>query len=112
MWTVAGKSVKSRLFLGTAQYSSPEILRQSVDASGTDVLTVSLRRQSPEIRGGQTFWDAIKHLGVNILPNTAGCRGARQAVTTARMAREIFNTNWIKLEVVGDDYNLQPDPFE
>jgi len=87
-------------------------MRQSILASGTNVVTVSLRRQAPKSKGGQQFWELVKSLGVRVLPNTAGCRSAKEAVNTALMARELFNTNWIKLEVIGDDYNLQPDPFE
>ena len=75
-------------------------------------LTVSLRRESGTGRAGQSFWSFIQSLGLKVLPNTAGCHSVKEAVTTAHMARELFDTNWIKLEVVGDDYTLQPDPFE
>jgi len=84
---------------------------RAIEASGTQVVTVSLRRQAPRQGGGASFWEMIKGLGVHVLPNTAGCKSVREAVTTAQMARELFDTNWIKLEVIGDDYNLQPDPF-
>ena len=86
-------------------------MQESIIASGTQIVTLALRRQSPEKNGGSAFWDLIKNLGVHILPNTAGCRTAKEAITVAHMARELFNTNWIKLEVTGDDYTLQPDPF-
>ncbi|MBC8716036.1 thiazole synthase [Ochrobactrum sp. Marseille-Q0166] len=106
-----GKSFESRLLLGTAQYPSPSILADSVRASKTEIVTVSLRRESGNMRAGQDFWTLIKDLGVSVLPNTAGCHTAREAVTTAKMAREVFGTNWIKLEVIGDHDTLQPDPF-
>ena len=71
---------------------------------------MSLRR-SGGLKEGAAFWDILKELPVNFLPNTAGCHSVKEAVTTAHMAREVFKTNWIKLEIIGDDYNLQPDPF-
>lgn len=106
-----GKTFASRLLLGTAQYPSPSILADSVRASSAEIVTVSLRRESGNQRAGQDFWKLIKDLGVSVLPNTAGCHTAREAVTTAKMAREIFGTSWIKLEVIGDHDTLQPDPF-
>jgi thiazole synthase len=112
MLTIGSKTLNSHLFLGTAQYPSPEILRQAILSSMAEVVTVSLRRQSPDQQGGRSFWELISSLGVTVLPNTAGCRTAKEAITTAHMARELFETNWIKLEVIGDDYTLQPNPFE
>jgi thiazole synthase len=109
MWTLIDQTLTSRLLLGTAQYPSPEIMQQSIRASGAEVVTASLRRQSPRDRAGARFWELIQSLGVRVLPNTAGCRTVKEAVTTAHMARELFNTSWIKLEVIGDDYTLQPD---
>lgn len=106
-----GKTFESRLLLGTAQYPSPSILADSVRASKSEIVTVSLRRESGNMRAGQDFWTLIKDLGVSVLPNTAGCHTAREAVTTAKMARDVFGTNWIKLEVIGDHDTLQPDPF-
>ena len=97
--------------MGSALYSSPEQMQQSVRASGSEVVTCALRRQNPKEKSGARFWELIQELGVNVLPNTAGCRTVKEAVTTAQMARELFKTNWIKLEVIGDDYNLQPDPI-
>ncbi len=111
MWQLADKTVNSRLLIGTALYPSPEIMLDSISASGAEVVTVSLRRQNPAESGGQEFWQMIQSLNLNLLPNTAGCHSVKEAVTTAQMARELFDTNWIKLEVIGDDYNLQPDPF-
>lgn len=102
--------LQSRLFLGTAGYPSPYILRRAIEAAKPGLITVSLRRESAAGKG-QDFWDIIKGLGVPVLPNTAGCHGVQEAITTAEMAREIFETNWIKLEVIGDDYTLQPDPY-
>lgn len=112
MWTLADKELSSRLLLGTAQYPSLHIMREAITASKAAVVTVSLKRQSPQKESGHTFWDSIKKTGCQLLPNTAGCHTALDAIATAEMAREIFQTNWIKLEVIGDDYNLQPDPFE
>ncbi|MDJ0835965.1 MAG: thiazole synthase [Acidobacteriota bacterium] len=111
MWEIADRELDSRLFIGTALYPSPEIMLESIRASGSQVITVSLRRQAPDQGGGQSFWDLVRGVGAAFLPNTAGCKSVKEAVTTAQMAREIFDTNWIKLEVIGDDYNLQPDPF-
>lgn len=101
----------SRLFLGTAQYPSPAVLGEAIRASGAEVVTVSLRRESGAARAGQGFWELIRSLGVRVLPNTAGCHSVREAVTTAEMAREVFETDWIKLEVIGEDDTLQPDVF-
>jgi len=103
--------VQSRLLLGTAGYPSPAILSQAVQASRTDVVTVSLRRESSGDRAGQGFWSLVRDLKVRVLPNTAGCHSVKEAVTTAHMAREVFGTSWIKLEVIGEDDTLQPDVF-
>ncbi len=102
----------SRLILGTAQYPSPSVLAEAVRASGAELVTVSLRRESAGERAGEGFWSLIRDLGVRVLPNTAGCHTAREAVTTAQMAREVFDTDWIKLEVIGESDTLQPDVFE
>ncbi len=112
MFTIGDTALASRLFLGSALYNSPELMKSAIRASGAEVVTASLRRQTPAEKGGETFWQYIKDLNLKILPNTAGCRSATEAVATAEVAREIFETNWIKLEVTGDDYTLQPDPFE
>jgi thiazole synthase len=103
--------VASRLLLGTAQYPSPAILAEAARASGAEIVTVSLRRESGRLREGQDFWSLIRELGVRVLPNTAGCHSVKEAVTTAQMAREIFATDWIKLEVIGEADTLQPDVF-
>jgi thiazole synthase len=101
----------SRVLLGTARYPSPSVLTQAVKASGTQVVTVSLRRESGGERAGQGFWSIIRDLGVRVLPNTAGCHSVKEAVTTAQMGREVFGTSWVKLEVIGEDETLQPDVF-
>ncbi len=112
MWHLADQVLESRLLLGTSLYPSPAVMKDALAASGTEVVTVSLRRQSPQAKGGEQFWNYIKELNLKLLPNTAGCRSKKEALTTAQMARELFGTNWIKLEVIGDDYTLQPDPFD
>lgn len=101
----------SRLFLGTAQYPSPAILGAAIRAAGCETVTVSLRREAGGERAGQAFWSLIRDLGVRVLPNTAGCSSVKEAVTTAHLAREIFGTPWIKLEVIGEQDTLQPDIF-
>lgn len=106
-----GTELRSRLLLGTSQYPSPSILTQAVKASGAEVVTVSLRRESASARAGQAFWALIRDLGLKVLPNTAGCHSVKEAVTTAHMAREVFGTPWIKLEVIGEADTLQPDVF-
>src|SRR6266851_36527 len=106
-----GVDLSSRLLLGTARYPSPKILAEAIKASAAEVVTVSLRREAGAERGGQSFWSFIRGLGVRVLPNTAGCHTVREAVTTAHMARELFDTPWIKLEVIRDDETLQPDVF-
>ena len=109
--TFYGHELNNRLLLGTAQYPSPAILADAVRASGTEVVTVSLRRESGSDGAGQDFWALMRELGVKVLPNTAGCHTVKEAVTTAHMAREVFETPWIKLEVIGEDDTLQPDVF-
>ncbi len=111
MWPIGGRQLRSRLLLGTARYPSLAVLQQAIAASGAEVVTVSLRRESATERAGTHFWSAIKEVGVQVLPNTAGCKTVKEAVTTAEMGREIFETPWLKLEVIGDDYTLQPHPF-
>ncbi len=108
---VYGTPVASRLLLGTALYPSPSILADAVAASGAGMVTVSLRREQARGRTGERFLDFIRELGVPVLPNTAGCRTPREAITTAQMARELFETSWIKLEVIANDDTLQPDLF-
>ncbi|KAB0572102.1 thiazole synthase [Ideonella dechloratans] len=113
-WTVYGVPLRSRLLLGTAGYPSPEVLTRALAASGAQVLTVGLKRT---LTGGDNGFVAglrahLREHGGHLLPNTAGCRSAREAIALARMARELYDTAWIKLEVVGDEHTLQPDPWE
>jgi thiazole synthase len=106
-----GVNLTNRLMLGTAQYPSPAILAAAMRRSGAEIATVSLRRESGDEKSGQDFWSLIQSLGVRILPNTAGCHTVKEAVTTAHMAREIFATPWIKLEVIGEEDTLQPNVY-
>lgn len=99
----------SRLLIGTALYPSPAVMRQAIRAAGSDIVTVSVRRETSGGRTGDAFWSLIRELGVTVLPNTAGCKSVREAVTTAQLARELFATSRIKLEVIADDETLQPD---
>jgi thiazole synthase len=98
--------------LGTSQYPSPAILAEAFTRSQASVATVSLRREAGNSKMGEDFWALIQSLNVKVLPNTAGCYSVKEAVTTAQMARELFNTSWIKLEVIGHADTLQPDPFQ
>lgn len=111
-WEIAGKKLSSRLLIGSALYPSPASMEDAIAISKSQIVTVSLRRVNLKENTNNQFWEIIKTLGINILPNTAGSHSAKEAITTAKMAREVFGTNWIKLEVIGDQYNLQPDPFE
>src|ERR1700683_3348748 len=107
-----GQSFASRLLLGTARYDSPSLLADAISAADPALLTVSLRRQlSGSKNSGQSFWNLLQETRRTILPNTAGCLTAREAIKTACMARELFQTDLIKLEVIGDEVSLQPDPF-
>lgn len=113
--TLYGETFQSRLLLGTARYPSPAVLKAAVQQAKPGMVTASLRRQTSGAgaghgaEDGQSFFELLRELGVPVLPNTAGCHSAQEAITTAQMAREVFDTPWIKLEVVGDDYTLQPD---
>jgi thiazole synthase len=117
-WSPAGQPLTSRLLLGSAGYPSPAVLGEAIAASGTQVVTVGLKRTlgTGEAAGDNGFIAivraALQAHGARLLPNTAGCRTAHEAVTLAHMARELYGTTWIKLEVVGDEYTLQPDPWE
>jgi len=109
---IGGARLESRFFLGTAGYPSPKVLQDAIAASGTQVVTVGLKRQLAGDGQPNDFLAMVQATGARLLPNTAGCRTANEAVTLSKMARELFGTNWIKLEVVGDEHTLQPDPFE
>ena len=106
--------LSSRFLMGTAGYPSPQILESAIQAGQAEVLTMGIKRQAANVSAGsgKAWWDLIRKTGKRILPNTAGCRTAAEAIALAQMAREIFETPWVKLEVVGDDYTLQPDSFE
>ena len=107
---LAGEVFASRLILGTGGAANHEILEAALHASGAEMATVALRRVDPAARG--SVWDVLGRMGVRVLPNTAGCFTARDAVLTAQLAREAFTTNWVKLEVIGDDRTLLPDAVE
>ena len=108
-----GENFESRFLLGTAGYSSPKILLNSITNSCTEIVTLGLKRQIIYEQNKNNVWiDAVQSSGCKILPNTAGCRTAKEAVVLAQMSRELFETNWVKLEVIGDEYTLQPDCFE
>ncbi|UNK38610.1 thiazole synthase [Shinella sp. H4-D48] len=111
MLTLYDVTVQSRLLLGTARYPSPAILAEAVRRSKTEIVTVSLRRETAGGKAGGAFFEMIRALGVRVLPNTAGCHSVREAVLTAKMARDVFRTDWIKLEVIAHHDTLQPDVF-
>ena len=115
-WQIGGITLHSRFLLGTAQYPSPQVLREAIEASGSQVLTLGLKRTLGVTGSDNGFVEIIQQAarehGAHLLPNTAGCRSAREAITLAHMARELLGTHWIKLEVVGDEQTLQPDPWE
>src|SRR3974377_1794287 len=104
-----GKDFSSRMLIGMALYPSPAILPRALRASGAAIVSVSLGRGSAGGRTGSPFWALIRGLNVTVCPNPAGCRSVREAITTAELARELFSTAWIKLEVIGDDEALQHD---
>jgi len=110
-FSLYGTPLRSRLLLGSALYPSPHALQQAVKCSGTQIVTLSLRRESAQDSAARDFWSLIQGLDVNLLPNTAGCRTAKDAITTALMGRELFGTKWVKLEVIANDDTLQPDLF-
>src|SRR6187397_559236 len=105
--TIAGRTLRSRLLLGTGGFRSLDALSAALAASGSELVTVALRRVDPAQRG--SIVDVLDRAGVALLPNTAGCFTARDAVLTAKLAREAFETNWVKLEVIGDERTLLPD---
>jgi thiazole synthase len=109
-WRIADRELNSRLFMGTGGFRSLEMMERALAASGAEVVTVALRRVDPKAQG--SVLDVVDRLGLFLLPNTAGCYTARDAVRTAKLAREAFETNWLKLEVIGDDRTLLPDAVE
>jgi thiazole synthase len=108
--TIAGRTLHSRLLLGTGGFPSLALLAEAIRASGSELVTVALRRVDPTARG--SLVDVLEQEGVELLPNTAGCFTARDAVLTAKLAREAFQTDWVKLEVIGDEDTLLPDAPE
>ncbi|MCW2597663.1 MAG: thiazole biosynthesis family protein [Jatrophihabitans sp.] len=110
VFSIAGVELASRLILGTGGAPSLHVIDETLAASGTSMCTVAMRRVDPTTSG--TILDVIDRHGVRILPNTAGCRTAREAVRTAQLAREALETDWVKLEVVADERTLLPDPIE
>jgi len=107
---IAGRPLESRLVLGTGGLPSLEVLDAVVEASGSRLATVAVRRVDPDARGG--ILGVLSSRGVGVLPNTAGCFTASEAVLTAKLAREAFGTDWVKLEVIGDEDTLLPDALE
>src|SRR5437899_578484 len=107
---IAGRTLRSRLVMGTGGFASLKLLADAIAASGSELVTVALRRIDPAARG--SLIDVLAGAGVELLPNTAGCHTARDAVLTARLAREAFATEWVKLEVIGDEDTLMPDAPE
>ena len=109
-WKLGGRIWGSRLILGTGGFRSLEQMEKAIRASETEIVTVALRRVDPAAQG--SIVELIERLDLFALPNTAGCHTARDAVRTARLAREAFETDWVKLEVIGDDRTLLPDASE
>src|SRR3954447_7597765 len=109
-WQIADRELESRLILGTGGFRTHEALAAAVEESGAEIATVAMRRVDAGAPG--SLLDVLTDAGVSILPNTAGCFTARDAVTTAQLAREALETDWVKLEVIGDDKTLLPDAVE
>src|SRR5215468_7706368 len=107
---VAGEKLESRLILGTGGVPSMQVVEDILDASGTSMCTVSMRRADPQMTG--SLIDVVQRRNVRLLPNTAGCRTAREAVLTAQLARDALDSDWIKLEVVADEHTVLPDAVE
>ncbi|WP_284864703.1 thiazole synthase [Corynebacterium rhinophilum] len=112
MLSIADKQFDSHLVMGTGGASSQAMLEQSLVASGTELTTVAMRRHSATSSGGESIFELLRRLNIDVLPNTAGCRTARDAVITAKLAREALGTNWVKVEVIADDRTLLPDVVE
>jgi thiazole synthase len=109
-WTVAGQTMASRLILGTGAVPSLDVLRQILQASAAELATVAMRRVAPG--GTGSLLGTLRQAGVRVIPNTAGCHTASEALLTARLGREALGTDWVKLEVIADDHTLLPDPAE
>jgi len=106
---VGGLKLSSRLLVGTSGYPSPHVMMEAIAASGSQLITVAIRRVNLEDRGEESFLDLLTKLPVDLLPNTAGCYTAKEAVLVAELAREALETDLVKLEVIGDDETLMPD---
>ncbi|HTX28555.1 MAG TPA: thiazole synthase [Streptosporangiaceae bacterium] len=111
-WALAGRELSSRLIVGTGGVQSLEVLRRVLDASGTALATVAMRRVAPTANAEDSLLGTLRRSGVHIVPNTAGCHTASEALLVARLGREALGTDWVKLEVVADDHTLLPDPVE
>jgi thiazole synthase len=111
-WALAGRELSSRLILGTGGVQSLDVLKRVLDASGAALTTVAMRRVLPAGDGEGSLLGTLQQAGVGILPNTAGCHTASEAMLVARLGREALGTDWVKLEVVADDHTLLPDPVE
>ncbi len=109
--TIAGKTFQSRLLLGTGKYPSPEITVAALDASGTEIVTVAIRRLDLDNPNARTELDFIDWQRYTVLPNTAGCRTVEEALMTARLGRSVTGSTWVKLEVIPDPKYLMPDPI-
>ncbi|MBK4148745.1 thiazole synthase [Corynebacterium macginleyi] len=112
MLSIADKQFASHLVMGTGGASSQAMLEQSLVASGTQLTTVAMRRHNATSTGGESIFELLQRLNIDVLPNTAGCRTARDTVTTAKLAREALGTNWVKVEIIADDRTLLPDVVE
>jgi thiazole synthase len=110
MFEIAGRALESRLILGTGGFRNLSVMAEAAEESGAELATVAMRRVDPSARG--SLVDVLSETGLEVLPNTAGCFTAREAVATAKLAREALETDWVKLEVIGDDRTLLPDPAE
>src|SRR3954470_12834453 len=110
VFEVAGRPLRSRLILGTGGFRNLQVMAEAAREAGAGLATVAMGRADPTARG--SIVEVLEQAGLEVLPNTAGCFTAREAVTTAKLAREALGTDWVKLEVIGDDRTLLPDPAE
>jgi thiazole synthase len=110
MFTIGGRELESRLILGTGGFRNLSVMAEAAEESGAELATVAMRRVDPNARG--SIVEVLSEAGLEVLPNTAGCFTARDAIATAKLAREALETDWVKLEVIGDDRTLLPDPVE
>ena len=110
-WELAGRTLRSRLILGTARYPSYQVLLDAIDAAAVELVTVAVRRVRPA-EGSEDLYSLLRSRGIGVLPNTAGCFSAKEAVLVAELAREALETDWVKLEVIADEDTLLPEPVE